>query len=75
MNTKTKCFSAPKDAKHNLREQQILSERKVIKYISSTVHSYPRVPRPAMGGLGGFCVGGLVLEIVPPRPAALLPCC
>lgn len=38
-------------------------------------HSYPRVPRPAMGGLGGFCVGGLVLEMVPPRPAALFPCC
>lgn len=27
--------------------------------------SYPRVPRPAMGGLGGFCVGGFVLDNVP----------
>lgn len=43
--------------------------------IKPAAHSHPRVPRPAMGGLGGFCVGGLVLEIVPPRPAALFPCC
>lgn len=43
--------------------------------LQSFSRSYPRVPRPAMGGLGGFCVGGLVLEMVPPLPAALLPCC
>lgn len=46
-----------------------------IKCIFFSSSSYPRVPRPAMGGLGGFCVGGLVLASVPPRPAALFPCC
>lgn len=49
--------------------------RRRLKAPTPTVRSYPRVPRPAMGGLGGFCVGGLVLESVPPRPAALFPCC
>lgn len=28
--------------------------------------SYPSVPRPASGGLGGFCVGGFVRDRVPP---------
>lgn len=37
--------------------------------------SYPIVPRPDMGGLGGFCVGGLVLDSVPPLIDWLFPCC
>lgn len=30
--------------------------------------TYPRVPFPDMGGLGGFCVGGLVRGSPPPPP-------
>lgn len=37
--------------------------------------SYPSVPRPDIGGLGGFCVGGLVLDSVPPLIDWLFPCC
>jgi len=38
--------------------------------------TYPSVPLPAIGGLGGFCVGGLVLDNVPPpaRAGGLFPC-
>ncbi len=43
--------------------------------VHDEITSYPRVPRPAKGGLGGFCVGGLVLERVPPLIDGLLPCC
>ncbi len=43
--------------------------------VHDEITSYPRVPRPAKGGLGGFCVGGLVLERVPPLTDWLLPCC
>lgn len=37
--------------------------------------SHPSVPHPDMGGLGGFCVGGLVLDRVPVLTAWLFPCC
>lgn len=40
----------------------------------SSFHSYPRVPRPDMGGLGGFCVGGFVLDKVPVLAGWLFPC-
>lgn len=36
---------------------------------------HPMVPRPDMGGLGGFCVGGLVLDRVPPLTDWLFPSC
>lgn len=43
-------------------------------YYAGTLHSYPRVPRPDMGGLGGFCVGGFVLDKVPVLAGWLFPC-
>lgn len=58
---------------------EVLSDSFIIQLILFTlkyiIRSYPRVPRPAKGGLGGFCVGGLVLDRVPPLTDWLLPCC
>lgn len=36
--------------------------------------SYPSVPLPDMGGLGGFWVGGFVLDSVPVLAGWLFPC-
>lgn len=67
--------------KNYRRQHNIFYNLKVTYKIAWThekrnIVNYPRVPLPAMGGLGGFCVGGLVLDNVPPpaRAGWLFPC-
>lgn len=37
-------------------------------------HTYPKVPLPGIGGLGGFCVGGVVRDRPPIFMFWLLTC-
>lgn len=78
--TTTKTYNKTKSDDEVVKPHRMIAaswerHRQTDKHTHTNTHgaelrvTHPKVPFPDMGGLGGFCVGGLVRGGAPPPPA------